>query len=795
MADSIKNKASLKEFTLFVRKIEQQVPCVNASLNNVGDKLQTVHMVVSKIEETSKHLNTCISAVKNLSKGATFLSMVPLVGGFIGALSKVLKTVEGSLNAVQNALNDIKKAAKELEKTVNVANNGVQSTIDFNNKLVVCLPKFVKTIKVLDYMLQIADCVVPVAMGTSLSGKLEEIRNKIEKIENSAIQPIDDMRKSFDELNSVLESIKQECVEIEAKTADIKTVIDSIKKISDILSPIGNAFQKIINAITPIKWVLKAAECLINKVLKPVIDAILKATGLQRLIDGIETKIIACLGFDQIIDNIKEIFCKAQFIKELQKMASFNDDLQKTFGVLSNNLQEFSPMGNVDLGNSIKKMLGELFETQIDPTRPAYIPDWPEEEVIMQVNYNHKKRTKRFDWNWYLVQEPMKDDMPKLCNNNIVICELHDSLCKEIARKAETIIQQMQDVEDKRIALNANIMTLEASLRLPDYFNLEIKSFQEYLRFISKSILFIANLSTTQSLKEKLSDISRWVEGQIKDCDSLISGITKLRTALTDNHCYSESILFAIHTEDVQNMGYTVNSYAESLQVMLDSFDLSAEHNPDAESIQKLNEVKIRIRENGNGLLQTLSEIEKSMEVVLQKYQLSCDKLDATLLKYKELSPEGYILSENTVRIINAVAEKLSQIEGVLDPLELLIEVLREKNDLMVNGFDVVSVAKNTLRNFSVQTVKSIEKTDTWELLNQLSPITYLKENIQDFVNNSLLLDKEVLDDLLQQVQNTVSQISKGYEYKYDEEIISNKLINDEDIKNIIETSNHIVEH
>ncbi|WP_302592601.1 hypothetical protein, partial [uncultured Bacteroides sp.] len=192
----------------------------------------------------------------------------------------------------------------------------------------------------------------------------------------------------------------------------------------------------------------------------------------------------------------------------------------------------------------------------------------------------------------------------------------------------------------------------------------------------------MSRISTSESLKNKFTSIANWVESQMDECNDLSVEIDALQNALTYYHNYSQSILLAIRTEEIESMVHTICSYAEALQRILDGFNTAAEHNPDEKTISKLNEIKSRIISKGQNVLQMLSDIENATSATRQGYQTAYERLENSLNKFRSLSPEGYLLPEKTVKTLAVVTEKLSQVEGILDPLASLIEVLRENGSV-----------------------------------------------------------------------------------------------------------------
>ena len=56
--------------------------------------------------------------------------------------------------------------------------------------------------------------------------------------------------------------------------------LGAITVVLDIMKPVKEALDAILDALKPVMWALKAVECIFDKIVKPVIDDILKVTVL-----------------------------------------------------------------------------------------------------------------------------------------------------------------------------------------------------------------------------------------------------------------------------------------------------------------------------------------------------------------------------------------------------------------------------------------------------------------------------------------------------------------------------------
>ena len=556
-------------FISALQQMQQTIPDVNNALENVEDKLHVLHSLFGRINEVSSHLSTCVKTTTTIKEFSTILSVMPVIGSIATELSQVVKPVHDSLDALQTSLKRIKKALDKLNPALNTTQKGIPPIININNELSDILPKVVKTIEVLDYLLQMADCILPLVEGTSFASSLNTLKNKIDNIENTIRKPVFDVEESLAELKPAIESVANVCREIEQKTEGIKKIISNLKKVVDVLYPIGNALEKVINTIAPIKWVLNAAQCLVKKILEPAINAVMNVTGLTSLINGLQDKLIKMLGFDKLIDEINNLLKNQELENKLSYITSSYEKVSSAYKTLDKNLYKFSPISNKDLGDSLKTMLSELFGAQIDPACPAIIPDWPEEKIIENINSIKlvtKIRPTRFNWNFYINAKNTITPRAYPVYDVHRLCEPNKYLYTRITRKAKKITNLFEQIEDQRQKLCTLICTLEATLILPDQFSVEINSLRGCLDFLSHSVEFTSNISTSELLKKKILHIKDWIEEQKNACDEVCKTISFFNQTLTRYHKYSMSVLLAIQTEDVNKMVAIINSYAEALQ-------------------------------------------------------------------------------------------------------------------------------------------------------------------------------------------------------------------------------------
>ncbi len=788
--------SKISDVTKLVDGIENKIPVVNQELEKVNSSLSIVKDVIVKIEETDTCVKDCAKAIKALAAGGKMLSSVPFVGKIIGTLSSVLNDIAISLNGITGMLDKIKKSAKVLEKSVGTAQNGTGVIMDINKDMMLYLPKIAKSVSVIDYTLEIAAIISDTTPdGSELRKRLDNLNSNLEDMVSKAEIPVKEIERIYNELKAVLDNIISECQRVKDKTECISKVINNVKKVSEILSPIGNAINKVLDAIAPVRWVLNAAACLINKILDPIISAILKATGLQKLIDDAENKILDLLGFNDIIESIENALGNLKIVDEIDQMVNFKENVRKMVEQTNESLEMFSTSANGKFGVDFKVLLGSLFNAEFDFTKPFVIPEWPEQptfecNTIAAVSKS-RKRTVRFDWNKWLERKGQAYQIyiPIYTKEEFAIKEYNEM--KVLADKISQGFAEMAELHDR---LDGKINVLKMTTDLPESFKIEINSFAVYMAFIARLLESVAKLPIFENEKGKIVSIQKWLNGQGDECREIVSEIDRMKSAAEKYQEYMACITATINKEEISRFIIAVNEYAENLKTLMEGFGLATEHNPDEKSISELQEIKKHIRDNTKSLLDEMSRILEMTESVNQKYRSTYTAVSDILENYSSISPEGYLLPEETVNNIEKAADILSKLTGIFEPLDAIYDVLKTKDCKEADGNMAGKLAKNQISEFCEKTINSVRIDTVWEILDKLSPISNLRISLRK-LTNELNTDYNILEDIKTDIEVFYCIIDNGMKYEVDKESFTNKFLDDNDVKKLTEISKYIVEH
>lgn len=764
---------------------------VNQSLSQVDSLLCEVEKVLLDVERIIHLVRECTTSLKVLRETSTALSSVPIVGGCINALSKAIGAVEKALKPLSGVLSKVDNCLSSLKKEIKLFHAGTSETISFTKLAETELPKIVNTLTVLNYLLQIVKVLLPIVEGTDLQQKMDAIREKLDGIENAVRLPIQQFDESLVTVSASLTSIRDWCNELKRKTKGITQIAQAFQSVSNIISPIGNAIKKILNAIAPIRWVLQAVSCLIDKVLTPVVNAILKATGLQHLIDKMEQSIMEKLGISKLLDELTSVIDNSALVKELEKAIDIKSLLSDRFDALCAGLEDFSPTKNIDLREKTKDLLLSLWNSSLDFSKPALIPDWPVEPTFHAVDSrNILRRLPRI--NWY------KADF--LCKNASVLTSeeaYHSEEAAHIAAQVSCLCTSFNSLQEECANFKARFALLEEAVSLPEYYQQELQALQECLQFTKHSLDFIINTFTHSSkYVTVLQGIKECIDRLQKDCNSLAENLRELKDKTETYHSAMLAVMQKIPSSGkIDELNMAVKEYASQADILLTSFALAAEHHPDTDVLVQLDDAKRHIEQNASSLLSELEETKGYAEKIIGNVSGLSDSLSSVLKCFQMLSPDGYLLPEEVVHKLDSMATVLKQVEGILDPLHLLIGTLCKKEKAgSSETFTPIVGYKAMLIQFTNHLNSTVESNvQAFERIEVVLPIERLNKQLKS-LSESLVCKEEISGNLAENFALLTDFVEKGMSYVIDGQTVINKYLSSDDIDKLKELSKSIVE-
>lgn len=613
---------------------------------------------------------------------------------------------------------------KKLDKLLRSAHDGADKLCYCNATIHNRTPEFIKAVRIIQYLVQIAGIVAPMVQDTTLAGKVKALVTKLSAQAEAVSFAIGDLHAFLDGLDEAIHSLEAACDKVREDTKGLTDAVSRIGSVLRVLTPIGNAFTAVLNAIAPIRWVLDALACLIDKVFRPVIDAILRATGLIKLLEGLWDKLKHYLGIDYIIDKIESSLLPESFRQLLGGLTEAVSNVSTRWNRISECLGDFSPLGKADIGEELKKILLSLFETAIDPTKPAVIPDWPDMPPLHS-GYEMCPYPARQAADW---SEPEPKNVPPLYAGLVLRSIYRHPQAEALAVRIEEVSRPVRDVYPSLEPLRAAAQVFGRSLAFPQTFGAEQEIFNTYLRFAADFFHFFADIpgvpETLQVLFRRLREEAAKQKAQ---CEGLRSGIARLGETITVADGHIDGMLEAIPAEAVVSDALVrLELLPESLDRLLDTFDLAEVHRPDPAQRKRIEALRGELSGNLERLYGELDELDRCARAMSGALAVLTDRVLAGIGMLRALTPDGYLFPSGQLAAAARIADKLKQLDAVFQPLLLLAEVLHSRSE-NYSGGDILSAARKLIvlfREAMDEYVRSEDFSRTLgELFDRLLPV------------------------------------------------------------------------
>ena len=241
-----------------------------------------------------------------LAEVLEFLSPIPIVGEVVDVIASA---VEAGVDVIASVVDTAQTLNTDVIQPVVTVLNDIATGLGDIRAVVVeigqTVPGYINTIEILNYLSGVAAPIAKVLEGTGPAQQLNDLLQDFATVQT--------------DVGAALAAFDPAITAIGAAVAAVASVLtaisngigtagaDALKVVQGVLSvtqPIYDGFMRVENAITPLKWVLDALECIFNTILKPVIDFILEVTGLQALVDNVGKAIFDKLGLTPVLTQI-----------------------------------------------------------------------------------------------------------------------------------------------------------------------------------------------------------------------------------------------------------------------------------------------------------------------------------------------------------------------------------------------------------------------------------------------------------------------------------------------------------
>lgn len=239
----------------------------------VGDAKSTL----AKPKQLSRSMKWLASKAGSLRLTALFLMPFPVIGTLAGRIAKILRSVKSTAERT-------KRAADKLDRKIVPAKSAVAKVEPPVTKAKLSLDRAQALLQ--GWLAMTAE--LQRRFGDRLPEEVDAHCGGI----NAALAP--ELKSIAEKRKSLAQSLNTVAAGFEAVGKAGKPVSDAIVLGEDIarnLRPLEGPLRELNKALRPVKWALDAVSWVTNKIIDPIVNEILKAVGLKKLVDQLERKL------------------------------------------------------------------------------------------------------------------------------------------------------------------------------------------------------------------------------------------------------------------------------------------------------------------------------------------------------------------------------------------------------------------------------------------------------------------------------------------------------------------------
>ncbi len=268
----------LKSLNRSLNKLSADVAKMQPPVDRTYSAVVGAKAVLAKPRQLSRSMKWLASKSNTLRNAALFLMPFPVIGTLAGRIAKALR-------AVKTKAERIRRGADNMDRRIKPAKKKAVGKVH---------PPVTKAKRSLDR----AQALLKgwLAMTAELDRRFSDYPpEKIESVcanINRALAP--DLKAIAERRVPLTRSLDTASNGFERITRASKPVTNALEATDDlvrVLRPLEAPLHELRKALRPVKWALDAASWVTSRVIDPIVNEILKAVGLKRLVDRLERKL------------------------------------------------------------------------------------------------------------------------------------------------------------------------------------------------------------------------------------------------------------------------------------------------------------------------------------------------------------------------------------------------------------------------------------------------------------------------------------------------------------------------
>lgn len=353
-----------KQLSALIPVLEKTIGIVNA--------LDPVPMALHALDRAHAAYNQHVKTVGDLLGD---VSDVPGIHEVRDPIHRAIGDVEHIARDVGDGIAGLIAAGGRALDAGRLIRGGLHLAEDVVHEASVKIPGVLNTLRILDYLLDIAMPLSEIFADTFASKNLGPIIDELVQMK----EDVDEAAKPFDHLLGIFQ----------AGTKDIIGALDELS--STVLKLVQHAHEAFDSAVRHLQDVidplqtLKSAVSDIPHCVKSVADwlsdkfhTVLKHTGLDRVADGLANALVSALNFGTgLIDRVTTGLQVGLLTTQQTLMGLANAKLwRQAWDTLMDKLGAYAAKPESKLRDLIHRLVNAFFGGKIDPDKDNFLPDW-----------------------------------------------------------------------------------------------------------------------------------------------------------------------------------------------------------------------------------------------------------------------------------------------------------------------------------------------------------------------------------------------------------------------------------
>ncbi|MCT4581551.1 MAG: hypothetical protein N4A35_09055 [Flavobacteriales bacterium] len=789
-----------------------------AVVQSLKDSLSSIQPVTTTVEETANICNeiagtldyaievpptltTCQESLEVLSSLCQALIEIPFIDVVAEMASGIMDDAVGFLGEVNTAIDPIiedtvkpcQTIFNELADTMNEADTIIKT-------ISTTVPDVLNTVQILSYCLDITQQVLPVLAGTKAEestqnfvDQMVNVRTEVTKVLKPLAEFTSDISKTILSINSALGDSTSEI------QSTLTTVKNGLGNFENIISPIKSAFHAIENAIAPVKWVLDAMESIIKHILEPVVNAVLKATGIESLLQPLLNEIEKALGVQPLFDLVKTNINTSTSSNWQQNGGT--QTVQSGSAAWTTMNTSLSKYDSRDKGKTYDLVVSMVQAISGSPSGkgPFNLPNWPVQPSIKGIQSNSSfairsieiaktqqriVRQKKMK-TCYLALAEITTPYIKTASNPLWVSDvlLNDHVIKDsyddigltnitlLLQAAKNAKNSLESAETIGPTLAKNLKSFDLSRALPTHFHEEIDDFNALFLDGVKVMDFLLNFDWAKGI---FTDI----EQSFKDQAKAINDIYLQTTALVKSGESVDSAIQQVEAHNPSKQQFTsalqyidqIASSAASLGNTLRR-GLALNSKLDNQFSSDLEALKTEVNTGAETVLKQMQNIQSTISYALSQADAINNYLSNYAQKFIQLGKDAELVSSTGLPQLSKAVKYSNTFASILDPLTGILVDMNciAKNPITTGANIELSLFKRSMKTIITTQSPAITKAlnfiiakllPTNDISNDISAINnFVSTNNTSFTSSASNLSKS-----FDQLKNLMTPI-KSFNY------------------------------